>query len=61
MAFTNIAANNIEGVTLHNGFGVDISENCSYKVDFLNYDMIIIDEISMINCFFYTLLQNARL
>lgn len=60
-AFTNVAALNIGGQTLHKQFGVDITGKCSYKTDFKKVKMIIIDEVSMLPTLFYDIISNARL
>jgi hypothetical protein len=63
LAFTNKAANNIKGNTLHTFFGIDDNYKCdlSFIIKRLKgIDIIIIDEISMINKELWSLLYQIK-
>lgn len=61
VAFTNTAANNIGGRTLHNIFQIDIKNQTvlesKIKKFTESYDVVIVDEISMIPSFLYSVLN----
>ena len=51
MSFTNKAARNIDGMTIHNNMKLDINNKTNYKtINYLGkYEIFVVDEISMIN------------
>ena len=58
---THAACNKIGGVTLNKAFGVDISGKCNYKINFLNYEMLLCDEISMAQSEYYKKIMFAKI
>ncbi|KAF5223986.1 putative DNA repair and recombination helicase protein PIF2 [Trypanosoma cruzi] len=48
-ATTGIAATRIDGVTLHHCFGVNIHGECSRRAELRAFDVIILDEVSMLS------------
>lgn len=60
LAFTNTAANNINGLTLHNFFGISVAkgkaDSKTIKKILANYDGVIIDEVNQVPKFIYRIL-----
>ena len=60
-AFTHKASRNLpNGITLHKLFGIDIENNITSHTKFEKIDYIIVDEMSMINTFFYDNLVSLK-
>ncbi|RNF25851.1 putative DNA repair and recombination protein,mitochondrial precursor [Trypanosoma conorhini] len=48
-ATTGIAATRIDGVTLHHCFGVNIHGECTRRAELRAFDVIVVDEVSMLS------------
>lgn len=59
-AFTNMASKNIDGITLHKLFGLDINGIQSHTASFDGIDYVVIDEVSMMPSIFYDAIINIR-